>query len=51
MKKMKIEASLNTFDCKEWWFDLGISCQKSHGNNTKMVFCIALGFFSICIRW
>lgn len=49
---MNIEFSLNTFDNEEWWFDLGISCQKTeYYHNKKMVFAIGLGIATIYIRW
>lgn len=48
---MKIEIYKNKLD-GDWWFDLGISCQKTDYNpRYKMVFIIALAFFSISIRW
>jgi hypothetical protein len=48
---MKVEIVLNTLDHKEWWFDLGISYQKTNGSRTKQVFTIALLFFSVYVRW
>jgi hypothetical protein len=48
---MKVEISRNKFDDSEWWFDFGISCQKTNQKKLPMVFCIALMFFSIYIRW
>ena len=48
---MKIEFVLNRLE-GDWWFDLGISCQKiEYHNCKKMVFAIALGFATVYIRW
>jgi hypothetical protein len=50
-KVMKIEFLLNRLE-GDWWFDLGISCQKTDFHpNKKMVFTIALGFATVYIRW
>jgi hypothetical protein len=49
---MNIELTLNTLDNKEWWFDLGISCQKTnYHHQKKYVFTISLVFFSVYVRW
>ena len=49
---MNIELTLNTLDNKEWWFDLGISCQKTdYHPQKKYVFTISLVFFSVYVRW
>jgi len=48
---MKLEIIWNCLE-GDWWFDLGISCQKTnYHHNKKMVFTIALGIMSIYIRW
>ena len=48
---MNIELTLNTLDNKEWWFDIGMSYQKTHYHEKKRVFTIALVFFSVYVRW
>lgn len=48
---MKVEITLNTLDNKEWWFDIGLSYQRTPYTRTKQVFTIALLFFSVYIRW
>lgn len=49
---MKLEIMLNRFDDNEWWFDLGISCQKiEYPPNKKWVFTAALIFFTVYLRW
>jgi hypothetical protein len=47
--KLTIEFGWHTFGDGEWWFELGVSCQKAMIK--RMVFTIALGIFSIYIRW
>jgi hypothetical protein len=51
IKVMKVEIVLNTLDNKEWWFDLGLSYQRTLHPRTKRVFTIALLFFSVYVRW
>ena len=49
---MKLEVSTNTLDGKDWWFDLGVSCQKTNFHPDKTwLFSIALGFFTVYFRW
>ena len=53
---MRIECMLNNLDEDwmngDWWFDLGISYQKTeYHHQYRKVFTIALVFFSIYIRW
>lgn len=47
---MKIEFMLNKIE-GDWWFDLGISCQKTSYHEKGWVFSIALGIATIYIRW
>ena len=49
---MKAEFTFHTFGDGTWWFDLGVSCQKTeYHHKYNMVFTIALGVCSIYIRW
>jgi hypothetical protein len=49
---MIIEIGFNCLDGDNWWFDIGISCQKTENHPTKkMVFAIALAIATIYIRW
>ena len=48
---MSIECMLNNLG-GDWWFDLGISYQRTDGHHKyRQVFTIAIVFFSIYIRW
>ena len=54
---MKIECMWHTlsdadqwYNFKEWWFELGISYQRTE-SLTKHVFAISLAVFSIYVRW
>jgi len=51
LEVMKVEITLNTLDNREWWFDLGLSYQRTQYTRTKRVFTIALIFFSVYVRW
>jgi len=47
---MKIECSLNVLE-KEWWFDLGLSIQKTkHHADYNFVTTLSFVFFSVYIR-
>ena len=48
---MKIEIALNTLDNKDWWFDLGISIQKTPYHENKRVCAVGFIFFTIYLRW
>jgi hypothetical protein len=48
---MKLEITYNTLDDELWWFDLGISAQKTFYEKTNYVIAIGLIFFTIYIRW
>ena len=49
---MKIEIALNTLDNKNWWFDLGISLQKTpYHHENKRVCAFEFIFFTIYLRW
>ena len=57
-KDMKIECMWHTlsdadqwYNFKEWWFELGISYQRTEYLTTKHVFAISLAVFSIYVRW
>lgn len=48
---MKIEILFNEL-CKEWWFDFGVSFQRTKQHPTKdYVFTLSIIFFSIYIRF
>jgi hypothetical protein len=47
---MQIEFELNR--CTYWWFDLGISFQKTEFHpSKKWVFTLALGLVTLYVRW
>ena len=48
---MKLEVALNTLDNKEWWYDLGISIQKTPYHENKRVCAVEFIFFTIYLRW
>lgn len=56
---MKIEFELNRFEGDnpfqlkgDWWFNLGIGCQKTEFHHEyNWVFDIAFGFCTLYIRW
>jgi hypothetical protein len=49
---MKTEFSWNTLDDVEWWFDIGISYQKTHYHPEKRrVLAFAIGIATIYFRW
>jgi hypothetical protein len=49
--KMKLEITLNEIE-NSWWFDLGISFQKTEFHHNKdYVFTLSIVFFSIYLRF
>jgi len=49
---MKIEfGKHNILQDDVWWFELGITWQKTEWNKHKYVFSIALGFCSVYFRY
>ena len=51
IKVMNIECMLNCLE-SDWWFDLGVSYQKTPYHHThKKVMTLSLVFFSVYIRW
>ncbi len=51
IKVMIIEFMLNRLE-GDWWFELGISIEKTEYHpNKKMVLTIALAFASVYVRW
>jgi len=51
IRVMSIECMLHKLE-GDWWFDLGISYQKTYYHHThRRVVTIAIAFFSIYIRW
>jgi len=48
---MIAELCFNTVDSKSWWFDLGISFQRSQYRQKNWVFTLALGFMTLYLRW
>ena len=49
---MNIEVSLNTLGDNDWWFDLGISIDKTEYHPThRYVLTLGLAFFSIYFRF
>jgi hypothetical protein len=48
---MSIEGMIHKIE-GDWWFDLGISYNKTYYHHTyRRVVTIAVAFFSIYIRW
>ena len=48
---MSIEYELNYLE-GDWWFDLGISYQKTpYHHEHKKVITVSLVFFSVYVRW
>ena len=48
---MKLEITLNEIE-NSWWFDLGISFQKTEFHHNKdYVFTLSIVFFSIYLRF
>ena len=48
---MSIEYGLNCLE-GDWWFDLGISYQKTpYHHEHRKVITVSLVFFSVYIRW
>lgn len=51
IKVMIIEFNLNRLE-GDWWFELGISIEKTEYHpSKKMVLTIALAFASVYVRW